>query len=60
MKFVNASIKCDFDIDVFYKRAVIDAKSILGMLGIGQNDVVVRYAGNNENFENIVDKFALA
>ena len=59
-KFVNASMKCDFDIDVFYKRAVIDAKSILGMLGIGQNDVVVRYAGNNENFENIVDKFALA
>lgn len=59
-EFVKAAGKCDFDIDVFYKRAVIDAKSILGMLGIGQNDVVVRYAGNNENFENIVDKFALA
>ena len=30
-KFVNASIKCDFDIDVFYNRVVIDAKSILGV-----------------------------
>ena len=59
-EFVRAAGKCDLDIDVFYKRAVIDAESILGMLGIGQNDVVVRYAGNNENFENIVDKFALA
>ena len=28
-KFVNASMKCDFDIDVFYNRVVIDAKSIL-------------------------------
>ena len=31
-KFVNASIKCDFDIDVFYNRVVIDAKSILGVM----------------------------
>ena len=59
-EFVNAASRCDFDIDVYYNRFLIDAKSILGMLGIGQNDVVVRYAGNNENFENIVDKFALA
>ena len=28
--FVNAAGKCDFDIDVFYNRAVIDAKSLLG------------------------------
>ena len=26
-KFVNASIKCDFDIDVFYNRVVIDAST---------------------------------
>ncbi len=60
-EFVSAAGKCDFDIDVFYKRAVIDAKSILGMLGVGlKNDIVIRYAGNDENFENVVDKFALA
>ena len=60
-EFVSAAGKCDFDIDVFYKRAVIDAKSILGMLGVGlKNDVVVRYAGSDADFENVVDKFALA
>ena len=28
--FVNAAGKCDFEIDVCYSRAVIDAKSLLG------------------------------
>lgn len=27
--FVNAAGKCDFEIDVCYSRAVIDAKSLL-------------------------------
>ena len=60
-EFVTAAGKCDFDIDVFYKRAVIDAKSILGMLGVGlRNDIVVRYGGNDEQFENVIDKFTRA
>ena len=33
--FVNAAGKCDFEIDVCYSRAVIDAKSLLGMLYLG-------------------------
>ena len=33
--FVNAAEACDFDIDVYGNRAVVDAKSILGMLGFG-------------------------
>lgn len=60
-EFVNAADRCDFEIDVFYQRAVIDAKSILGMLGIGlKKDLIIRYGGKNENFENVVDKFATA
>ena len=31
-EFVNEASKCDFDIDIFYNRVVIDAKSILGVL----------------------------
>ena len=31
-EFVRAAGQCDFDIDVFYNRVVIDAKSILGVL----------------------------
>ena len=30
--FVRAAGKCEFDSDVCYNRAVIDAKSLLGML----------------------------
>lgn len=60
-EFVKAAGKCNFDIDVFYNRAVIDAKSILGMLGVGlMNDMTIRYGGENENFENVIDKFATA
>ena len=33
-EFVAAATKCDFDIDVTYNRVVIDAKSILGVLGL--------------------------
>mgnify|MGYP002350355889 CR=1 FL=1 len=33
-EFVNAASKCDFDIDIFYNRFIIDAKSILGILSM--------------------------
>ena len=60
-EFVRAAAKCDFDIDVKYNRTIIDAKSLLGMIGLGlQNDLQVCYGGKNENFENLVDKFSLA
>ena len=29
-----AATKCDFDIDVYYNRVTIDAKSILGVLSL--------------------------
>ena len=29
-EFVSAASRCNFDIDVFYNRIIIDAKSILG------------------------------
>ena len=59
--FVRAAGDCDFDIDVKYNRTIIDAKSLLGMIGLGlQNDLQVCYGGKNVNFENLVDKFSLA
>ena len=59
--FVRAAGDCDFDIDVKYNRTIIDAKSLLAMIGLGlQNDLQVCYGGKNENFENLVDKFSLA
>lgn len=61
MDFVRAAGRCDFDIDVFYKRAVIDAKSILGMIGIANHeDITIKYFGNDAGFESVVEKYAVA
>lgn len=59
--FVNAAGKCDFDIDVFYSRAVIDAKSLLGMLYLGiSKELTIKYGGENDSFESTVRKYAIA
>ena len=51
----------DFDIDVKCDRTLIDAKSLLGMIGLGvKKNLQVCYGGKNENFENVVAKFAVA
>lgn len=51
-KFVAAASRCDFDIDVFYNRIVIDAKSLLGVLSLDLTRVLtVEYNGENEEFE---------
>ena len=39
-EFVKAAGKCDFDIDVFYNRIIIDAKSILGVLSMDLTQVL--------------------
>lgn len=59
--FVSVAEKCDFDIDVYYNRAVIDAKSIMGMLAIGlHKNMTICYGGINAAFEKFVDKFVVA
>ncbi len=59
--FVKAAEKCNFDIDVFYDHAVIDAKSLLGILAIGiQRQLKVCYGGLNANFEKVIAKLAVA
>lgn len=59
-KFVAAASRCDFDIDVFYNRIVIDAKSLLGVLSLDLTRVLtVEYNGENEEFEAfLVEKAA--
>ena len=53
--------KCDFDIDVFYNRVVIDAKSILGVLSMDLTKVLtVRCNGHDERFDEFLNKFAVA
>jgi len=57
--FVAAATNCDFDIDIFYNRVVIDAKSILGVLSLDLRKVLtVRYSGQNQEFETFLEEKA--
>ena len=58
-EFVSVASKCDFDIDVFYNRVIIDAKSILGVLSLDLTRVLtVSYSGENQEFEEFLDEKA--
>lgn len=60
-EFVNAASRCDFDIDIFYNRVVIDAKSMLGILSMDLSKVLtVKCHGENKDFGDVIAKFAVA
>lgn len=60
-EFVNEASKCDFDIDIFYNRVIIDAKSILGVLSMDLTRILtVRCNGHDEKINSYLDKFAVA
>lgn len=55
-EFVEAASKCNFDVDVFYNRILIDAKSILGVLSLDLTRVLtVQFNGENETFEAFLE-----
>ena len=59
--FVRAAGNCDFDIDISYQRIVIDAKSILGVMGLGMSkELTVKYGGEELEFENVLSKYSVA
>ncbi|MBS5521896.1 MAG: HPr family phosphocarrier protein [Clostridiales bacterium] len=58
--FVRAASNCNFDIDVYFNRVVLDAKSILGILSIDhRNPITVEYDGYNEKFSGLLAKYAV-
>ena len=58
---VAAATRCDFDIDISYNRFVVDAKSIVGVLGLDLNQILtVSYNGYDQEFEDYLNHFALA
>lgn len=60
-EFVSSAEKCDFDIDVFYNRISIDAKSIMGVLSLDLSKVLtVKYGGKDAQFENVLNKYSAA
>lgn len=59
--FVAAAARCDFDIDIAYNSFVVDAKSIVGVLGLDFNQVLtVSYNGYDADFEKLLNGFAIA
>ncbi len=59
-EFVKAANKCDFDIDVYFNRIALDAKSILGILSIDpRNKISVQYDGQNDGFNSVLAKYAV-
>lgn len=57
--FVDASTKCNFDIDIFYNRVLIDAKSILGVLSLDLTKVLtVRMHGEDQEYEAFLETLA--
>ena len=59
-ELVNAASKCDFDIDIFYNRVIIDAKSILGILSMDlTRELTIKAYGENAEFDKTAAKFAV-
>lgn len=59
--FVEMARKCDFDIDIAYNRYTVDAKSILGVLGLDFRQLLtVTYNGYNAEFEDLLINLAIA
>lgn len=59
--FVCAAGKCDFDIDISYQHIVIDAKSLLGVMGLGMSkELTVKYGGMDMRFEDVLSKYSVA
>lgn len=59
--FVESAGKCDFDINVFYNRVIIDAKSILGVFSLDLSKVLtVQCTGQNPEFEKTIQKYSVA
>lgn len=59
-EFVFAAEKCDFDIDIFYNRYIVDAKSILGVLSMDLTQTLnVKCHGESQEFNRTLRKFAI-
>ena len=59
--FVAAACRCNIDIDICYNSYVVDAKSILGVLGLDLNQALtVTCHGYDADFEQYLNGLALA
>ncbi len=59
LDFVTTAEQCDFDIDIFHNRIIMDAKSFLGIMSLDiSKKLFVSYSGRNSSFDHIIKKYA--
>lgn len=59
--FVNAASKCNFDIDIAYNSFIVDAKSIVGVLGLDLHRVMtVTCSDYDPDFDAYMKQLAVA
>lgn len=60
-EFVREASKCNFDIDIWYNRVVVDAKSILGVFSLDlTKELSVSCRGYAPEFEDTLKKYSVA
>ena len=60
-EFVAAAARCMFDVDISYNSFIVDAKSIIGVLGLNFDQILtVSCNGYDADFEKYLRKFAVA
>lgn len=60
VEFVNTVSKYDFDIDVSRGRVVVDAKSLLGIMHLGLNNILdlKMHSGDCQELKDALLKYA--
>ncbi len=60
-EFVKAASKCEFDVDLSYDRVMVDAKSIMGVMGMDLGkSLTVTCHGEDTEFKRSIQKWAVA
>ncbi|MFA9465208.1 MAG: HPr family phosphocarrier protein [Velocimicrobium sp.] len=60
-EFVAKATRCEFDIDIFYNRFIVDAKSLLGVLSMDLSKALsVCCRGYDSEFEHTLKKYSVA
>ncbi len=57
---VNAAERCSYDVDIFYNRVIIDARSFLGILSMDlRNIMTIKYSVEDRSIlEPVLNRLA--
>ena len=51
----------EFDVDIFYNRVIVDAKSLLGVMSMDLTQpLTVKYSPEDGFFDKILDRYVIA